>query len=220
MTGDKSPEHAHLLALLVHDLRNPTATLSANVEYLRETKSVDADFRDALEDVHLALGSLKNGLTRMGWIAQWMGGQNALSPRDGDVGKAVLMAHPDALVEAGLPPVRGGASVGEVMDVFLENSRRHARGGVADISVFGRDGGVVVRIEDTGPPIAPELRQSAFTVSGQSALKGRPEGRYAQFAGFVAAQAAVEACRGRIDASEHEGGHRIEIWLPVLSEGS
>lgn len=220
MTDDKSPAHAHLLALLVHDLRNPTATLTANVEYLRETETVDADFRDALEDVHLALGALKNGLTRMAWIARWMGDEPAINPLDGDVGKAALMAHPDALVEADLPPAHGGASVGEVLNVFLENSNRHARGGSADVSVFGKNGGVVIRIEDTGSPIAPELRRSAFTVSGQSALKGRADGRYAQFAGFVAAQAVVEACGGRVDASEHDGGHRIEIWLPSVSERS
>lgn len=217
MNHEKSPAHAHLLALFVHDLRNPTATLTANVEYLRETESLDADYREALDDVQLALAALKNGLTRMAWIARWMGDEPAVNPIDGNAGKSVLMIYPEALVEADLPPARGGASIGEVLRVFLENSSRHARDGSADVSVFGRDGGVVVRIDDTGPAIAPELRSVAFTVSGQAALKGRADGRYAQFAGFVAAQAAVEACSGRIDASEQDGGHRIEIWLPSVS---
>lgn len=209
--------HGRMLALLVHDLRNPTATLTANVEYLRETGDSAAasdDFREALEDVHLALGSLKSGLDRMAWIARWLTGDAAMAPADGDVGTAVRVLCPDAMVEPELAPARGGGGIAKVLQIFVENTRRHARGESPDISVFAEDDGVVVRIDDSGAAIAPELREGAFTVEGQSALKGRADGRYAQFAGLVAARAVMEGLGGRVQASSHADGGRIELWLP------
>ncbi|NNK09035.1 MAG: hypothetical protein HKP50_17120 [Myxococcales bacterium] len=52
----------HVLGLLVHDLRNPAATISANVDFLQEVGLADDDSNDALQDVRLGVGELRRGL--------------------------------------------------------------------------------------------------------------------------------------------------------------
>ena len=56
------------LGLLVHDLRNPAATISANVDFLQEVGLEDTDSREAVQDVKLAVGELRRGLDMIAWI--------------------------------------------------------------------------------------------------------------------------------------------------------
>ena len=44
-------EWGQVLGLLVHDLRNPAATITANVDFLQEVGLDDTDSVEALQDV-------------------------------------------------------------------------------------------------------------------------------------------------------------------------
>ncbi|MEM1417439.1 MAG: ATP-binding protein [Myxococcota bacterium] len=221
--SDDAPTPAdfgHLLALLVHDLRNPAATVGANVDFLREVEIPDEDARDALDDVGLALEELKRGLTQIGWIARWLGGEKALSPADGDVRASLehlasKRGVPLKLAEGTLR-AKGGAGVGDLVVVLLDNSDRHARG--KDVAIEAEayaGGGVAVRVIDGGTPVDPALREAAFRIAGQPAIKGKSEGRYGRFAGLVAARAAVESIGGSLVADERDGKCVFELVLPA-----
>ena len=68
-------EMGQALGLLVHDLRNPAATISANVDFLQEVGLVDTDSIEALQDVKLAVGELRRGLDMLAWVSRWLSGQ-------------------------------------------------------------------------------------------------------------------------------------------------
>ena len=53
-------EMGHALGLLVHDLRNPAATITANADFLQEVGMDDTDSVEALQDVKLAVGDRKS----------------------------------------------------------------------------------------------------------------------------------------------------------------
>ena len=94
-------EMGHVLGLLVHDLRNPAATISANVDFLQEVGLADTDSIEALQDVKLAVGELRRGLDMLAWISRWFTGQVPLEAANGDVGVFLaedLVAERDELL--------------------------------------------------------------------------------------------------------------------------
>ncbi|MGB5314184.1 MAG: hypothetical protein WBN38_19085, partial [Polyangiales bacterium] len=78
-----------VLGLLVHDLRNPAATITANVDFLQEVELADTDSVEALEDVKLAVGELRRGLDMLAWISRWLTGHVPLEAANGDAGMFV-----------------------------------------------------------------------------------------------------------------------------------
>ncbi|MFA9470638.1 MAG: hypothetical protein ACERNK_08705, partial [Deltaproteobacteria bacterium] len=76
----------NVLGLLVHDLRNPAATITANADFLQEVGLVDTDAVEALEDVKLAVGELSRGLDMLAWISRWFTGHVPLEAANGDAG--------------------------------------------------------------------------------------------------------------------------------------
>ncbi len=203
-----------MLSLLVHDLRNPAATLTANVDFLAEVGVTDQDAKEALEDMRTALRDLKDGLMRVSWIADGLLARHDAQLRDGDVAGAVQHRFPYATTEGADFRARGGASIDEVVAVFVENALRHDRNQAPGILVIDAGNEVVIRIDDNGGPIDENLREVAFTVEGQHQIKGRAGGRYARFCGLLAAQSFVSTLGGRVVASEHNGLSRTEIHLP------
>ncbi len=208
-----------MLALLVHDLRNPCATVSANVDFIKSVELPDPDSQEAMEDIAMAVDDLKHGLELMSWIARWMTGEAALAQRNGDVVEAIKRTASRATgkVDLELPetpmPAQGGARAGDVLAVLLDNAWRHVRRNTPVVKVFREDDEVVVRLVDAGMPLAEELRSDAFRIGAQSDLKGRPDGRYGRYCGLVAARAAAEALGGRMVAGGEEGAAFFELRL-------
>jgi len=219
--GETAPRRTlgRLLALIVHDLRNPTATISANADFLGGSEMPDPDSREALEDVALAVDDLKHGLTLVSWIARELCGEPALQKRDGDVVEAVrqaLSTRKGTLVDP--PPeavAPGGASIAPIVEVFLDNAARHSRSSAPEVRVENTGDAVVVRVEDQGAPLAETLRDRAFTIDAQDELKGRPDGRYGRFASLVAAGAAAQAIGAELEIGDQDGRNVFVIRLPV-----
>ncbi|MEO0324044.1 MAG: ATP-binding protein [Myxococcota bacterium] len=212
-------DFGHLLGLLVHDLRNPAATVGANVDFLREVEIADPDAREALDDVALALDELKRGLTQVGWLARTLGGERAMAASASDARPSlerVTAKRGVALrVGGGTLEAAGGASAGDLVQVLLDNADRHARGTEILVEADARpEGGILVRVSDGGVPVAPALREAAFSIAGQHDVKGKAEGRYGRFAGLVAARAAAESLGGTLRADERDGRCVFELVLP------
>lgn len=216
-----SDEMGHLLGLLVHDLRNPAATISANVDFLQEVGLSDTDANEALDDVKLAVGELRRGLDMLAWISRWLTGQVPLEAANGDVGVFLeRLERADTPVPVSVEIVRGGqlyargAQVAvEVVDLLLHNTRANVADPSATIRVYQDGDRAVIEVEDTGEAIAPELREVAFTLEGQRALKGRLDGRYGRFVGLYAAAVVLDGVGGSIEADGEAGAAVFRILL-------
>jgi K+-sensing histidine kinase KdpD len=214
-------EMGYLLGLLVHDLRNPAATITANVDFLKEVGLADSDSVDALEDVKLAVGELRRGLDMVAWISRWLTGEIPIEAANGDVGMFVeRLGRADTPVPVTIEIARGdqlyakGAQVAvEVAELLLHNTRANVADPRATIRVYQQGSDVVIEVEDAGEAIAPELRQAAFTLEGQKALKGRLDGRYSRFVGLFAAAVVLDGVGGTIEADGQRGAAIFRILL-------
>lgn len=214
-------EMGHVLGLFVHDLRNPAATISANVDFLQEVGFADTDSVEALQDVKLAVGELRRGLDMLAWISRWLTGQVPLEAANGDVGVFLeRLERADTPVPVTVEIAEGdqlyahGAQVAvEVVDLLLHNTRANVADPRASIRVYQLGSHVVIEVEDAGQAIAPELRKTAFTLEGQKALKGRLDGRYGRFVGLFAAAVVLDGVGGTIEADGEQGAAIFRVFL-------
>ncbi|MGB5812525.1 MAG: hypothetical protein WBG86_18465 [Polyangiales bacterium] len=214
-------ELGQALGLIVHDLRNPAATITANVDFLKEVGLPDADSADALQDLKLAVGELRRGLDLVAWISRWLTGHIPLEATNGDVGVFIqrleregtpvpIEVHIDT---TGQLYAQGAQVAFEVADLLLHNTAAYVLDPSARIRVFEADSHVVIEVEDQGEAIAPELRDSAFTLEGQKNLKGRLDGRYSRFIGLFAAAVVLDGVGGTIEADGEKGAAVFRIRL-------
>ena len=214
-------EMGHALGLLVHDLRNPAATITANVDFLQEVGLDDTDSVEALQDVKLAVRELRRGLDMLAWISRWLTGQVPLEGANGDAGVFLQrLEREDTPVPVKVEIATGdqlyaqGAHVAqEVVELLLHNTLANVADPTAVIRVFQRGDRVVIELEDAGEAIAPDLREHAFTLEGQKALKGRSDGRYARFIGLFAAAIVLDGVGGLIEADGESGAAVFRIIL-------
>lgn len=218
-------EFGKLIGLLVHDLRNPGATIGANVAYAREVAGSPDDAEDldeALQDVELALRDLMRGLEQLGWLGRWLMNEEPTHFGVADVGQA-LSALPtqyhslNVVIEAPSEPLNavGGGGLTKLIEILLANSAQHARRGDVVVRARGVGQEIVVEVQDQGPALHPDLRATALSVPGQQEIKGRPDGRYGRVAGLVALQVAVQAFGGRLEFDGTDGQAVMRIVLPA-----
>lgn len=210
----------HMIGLAVHDLRNPTSTVGANLAYLREVgPNEDADAREALEDSEVAVADLMRGLEQLAWIGRWFRGEEPVQLKDGDVASALRAAankHSSMEVDVDAPSgleAPGGATLARLVEVLLGNSAQHARGGRARLSARQTGRGIVVELTDDGAAIHPELRERAFTLGGQEDLKGRADGRYGRVVALFAAGVLAESMGATLEADGEDGAAVFRVVL-------
>lgn len=209
------------LGLLVHDLRNPAATITANVDFLQEVGLPDTDSIEALQDVKLAVGELRRGLDMLAWVSRWLTDQVPLEAANGDAGvflerlqRADTPVPVDVQISTEGELYAQGAQVAvEVVDLLLHNTCAHVADPKATIRVYQDGGHVAIEVEDAGEAIAPELRASAFSLDGQVGLKGRLDGRYSRFVGLFAAAVVLDGVGGSIEADGESGAAIFRILL-------
>lgn len=214
-------ELGHALGLLVHDLRNPAATITANVDFLQEVGLDDTDSVDALQDVKLAVGELRRGLDMVAWISRWLTGQVPLEAANGDLGvflERLERAETPVPVtvqldKSGQLYAQGAQVAVEVVDLLLHNTRANVADPRAVIRVYQDADRVAIEVQDEGEALAPELREIAFTLQGQRVLKGRIDGRYSRFVGLFAAAVILDGVGGTIEADGESGAAIFRILL-------
>ena len=222
MSAAVPPSLAPLLALLVHDLRNPVATIGANLSYVSEAANdaLDSESREALSDSTAALYDLACGLDHLAYLSRHVAGEPAASAAEGSVADA-LRALPSRARPVGLQVIvedpqlraRGAQGLPRLLEVLLSNSGQHAAGKPVVVRAR-RDGEyVVVEVEDKGRAIAPELRAVAFTAAGQLQLKERSDGRYGRSLGLFAAGLLAQAMGARLEAAGVDGAAILRVLL-------
>lgn len=218
MNDEPKNEVGALLALMVHDLRNPAATIGANLAFLREVvgeNAGDPEVSSAFDDVNAAVSELKRGLDHLAWIGRWLAGEAPVSLADGEVNTA-MRAAARAVGEGGITleplpePVRarGAGTASRLLEILLLNARAFGGGRSIVLRATANHDSVVVEVEDEGAPLAPELAPVAFSVAGQQLLKGRPDGRYSRAAGLLAVGVLTQAIGATLEA-DGRGGRAV-----------
>ena len=228
MTDHRIAVLGRLMGLIVHDLRNPMASLGANVAYLKDTgadacEPAPSDTLEVLSDMDVAVRDVIKGLDHLVWIGRWMAGQPSVSAADASVVPAIELVRKnlkdmDIAVTCAEPMMaaRGGAGIGMLLRLFVENARLYGVGGRVSINAR-RDGGqIVVDVCDEGVAIPIDLRASAFTLEGQEALKDHAAGRYSRVLGLFAARLVADSIGAQLEATGVDGAAVFRIRLNAL----
>ena len=217
----KPEEVGHLFGLLVHDLRNPAATISANADFLQEVGISDGEAGEALDDVQIAVGQLRRGLDLVAWISRWLLGQAPLESAPGDAGVFLRrLEHEETPVPVKIEIEQNGSlyalgaqAAVEILRTLLHNTKQHARDTTAELRVYRDKDDVVLELKDEGAALGQELRELAFTLKGQKQLKGRADGRYGRFAGMLGVAVAAQGIGARVEADGVDGASVFRIRL-------
>ena len=196
------------LGLLVHDLRNPTATVCANADFLAEIPPDHPERQDAFEDLRIGVKELTHGLEVVSWIAQSMEGRLHSNRTVQNV--SVLLS------EAGLDHVckdlaQASAQAGRELPNLLRIAKRafQRHGFHPAVEVINRNAKVIVRVVDVSAEPMKDF-ESLLEWRSQASTK-KERGPYARFAGWVAIRAIVESWGGTVEAVSECAG--IDIIL-------
>ncbi|MGE0789130.1 MAG: sensor histidine kinase [Sandaracinaceae bacterium] len=211
-----------MIALVVHDLRNPVATISANLSFVRDVAGVeDPDALEALDDVEIALADLTRGLEQLSWVGRWMGGTPAADAAPGDVrqsveqgvrrsGSDVAIELPDAPIEMRC----AGQALTRLVELLVRNATSHAKPDSVRVSVSAEGSGATIEVRDGGSAVGHDLRPHIFTAEGQQLAKGRIDGRYSRVVGLLAARALADAIGAELAAGGEDGAAVFTVRLP------
>jgi len=180
-----------LVAIIVHDLKNPAAVVLANVEFA--ISSVPAalgasTLSESLDDARDGCRRLLRLLANLLDVARSEDDQ--LSPRRTPVALSMVIEPIVALrqsaaqsrrlqLEVQLAPETAAPVdadlVARIIESVLDNAMRYTpAGGTIQLRTQQVDGFVQVRIGNTGPAILPEHRLTIFEKYGQGTTAGKP----------------------------------------------
>lgn len=231
-----TPENVgKLLSLVVHDLRNPTAALSANNSFVTDViASSDAgsiakedfhEIKEALQDSTTALNDLTRGLDQLAWVARWFAEVPALQGGSADllIQLRAIVAQPKPVpieLDLGLEgPVRvkGGEVLPKLLDILIANAIQHQPQETIRLVVKRENDRAVLELRDRGCALAADLREQAFTLEGQMVLKERSNGRYSRVVGLFAAGILAHAMGATLQADECEGFSVFRLTMQIES---
>lgn len=221
---------SELLRIAAHDLRNPLLVISMNCSYLAHEHRTLTDEQRALLTDSLDtcdfMGRILDGMTSLSRL--WVG-RFELSRETTDMGSLVrhvttryaTIARPrEITIElADIEPIRltvDALKIEHVLDQLLANAVKYCRpGSRATVSLTRRDDDVIMRVEDNGPGMAPELVKILFRPFGKPHPETVDARDYNAGVGLPICRRIVEAHGGRIDIDSQPGrGSRIDVLLP------
>ena len=207
-----------LLALLVHDLRNPLSALHSNIDFLVSTLAeTGEDTRGALDDAVVSCDSLINIVDNAELLAFNLQG---LAERPGEaLGVAVVVADVVARhrllakshgIEVEVAPTAADPDARVVahremyaraFGNLLRNAIQHS--GTRNVRVWLEDAGqrVKLAVGDAGPCLSDDYRDAAFSATGQLTTKGKSGGRYGRGLGLLAARLAAESAGASVEVA-------------------
>lgn len=209
-----------------HQLRTPLAAIRNEVEVTLERPRTPDEYRSALGDV---LGDVRRMADAVDAMLRLARSEEGLSHEQLEpVEIASLVAE---VVEffAPLAPERGvdlscgtlcpGSVLGErswldqLFANLVSNALQYAgAGGRVEVSSEAREGGIAVRVADTGKGIDPEQLDTIF----ERFARGEGEGSRGFGLGLPIAQEIARAHGGRIEVESEPGaGTCFSVWLPL-----
>jgi two-component system, sensor histidine kinase and response regulator len=199
-----------LTSFILHDLKNPLATILANSQSLRAGGYGDADVREAMTDVEISARSMlrmvlnlldvgedeERGMRVVSSpvdIAELVGGVLALMrPRFAERELRLVLEVPVATAELDRDLVR------RILENLVDNCVKHSpAGGAVRVAARLVDDGIELRVSDEGPGIPAELRERIFDKYVQLDDR-RGVSRAGRGLGLAFCRAAAEAHGGRV----------------------
>lgn len=216
-----------LTAFVVHDLKNPVATVDLLAQVLQRDKKLPPDARETAEAIRAEVTALMRLILNLLDISK---------SEEGTLTAALKPTALDALVHGVLDPLQVRAQAKDVtlaaqvealeletdpdllrrvLENLLDNALRYAPKSTR-ITVSSRlhPGEVEIRVADQGPGVPAELRESIFDRFVQLEHKDRKAPRTGRGLGLTFCRLAVEAHRGRIYVEDGNPGTVFCIRLP------
>lgn len=219
-------ELGQFTSAVAHEVRNPLGVLGAHLKLL-ERRGADADTVAAMREQLERAGHFVDELLRYGR-------PRPLEPRRVDLQATVALAYstarqglgplaPEATFETqedgGLEVEADQAQLSQVLVILFENALLALHGTAAPrlrVTCTHEGEQVRVRVEDSGPGVAPELLPRLFQpfVTGRKREGPRP----GTGLGLAIARGIAERHGGHLSVGRSEalGGARFELVLPVL----
>lgn len=210
------------IAFIVHDLKNPLASILANAGYLAQSRDAQEPVRDAASDIIdagalmnrmvtnlLDIGRSEDGvlvpnrtLVDVPSVIEQLAGEHQ---RSASLRGATLETSVDVSVKS--------VSLDEdlfrrLVENLIDNAIRHSpRGGAISIEVGRSEDGVTleVRVRDQGPGVPEDFRERIFDKYVRLVREGSG-GRTSRGLGLAFCRVAAEALGGRVWVERNERG--------------
>lgn len=207
---------ATFLQAVTHDLRTPLAAILGLAVTLEraDVELAPDEVRDLARRIAANARRLDGMLTDLLDLDRLMRGAVELAPYPTDVGALVRRVVLDSeLAREGRITVEApsvtvsvdGAKVERIVESLLANARRHTPAGTRVwVSVEPSDGGTLIVVEDEGPGIAEEHRETIFEPFRQG--PDAPDHAPGVGIGLALVAGFAELMGGRAWVQEREGG--------------
>jgi signal transduction histidine kinase len=224
--GEQLAAIGMLAAGVAHEINNPLAYVSANLNQLRALWEGEHD----PDEVKEILAESREGLARVGTIVAdllRMARQGASEHEICDLGEVVLSVLPLVVREAGDAievvteiasplPVWGSARLLGQVALNLALNAVHAVSEASDraprvlLRARAARGGVEVSVHDNGPGIPSDVLGQIFEPSFTTKAQGRGTGL-----GLALTRLVVTRHQGEIDVQSSPAGTTVTVWLPA-----
>jgi signal transduction histidine kinase len=231
MTEELSSELVSaLLGLFAHDLRNPLSALHSNVSFLGSVVGgADSEAHEALEDVAassdalghitdnlelfaLALDGMKPRETQIIPLRELLREAAVKSRRFADSYRVELQV--DVESAGALRAVANRDMLLRALSNLIRNAIQHAgESGRVDVAARKAGSDIVIRVLDTGVPLASDVGGRAFTAEGQLSTKNVSGGRYSRGLGLYSARIAAQVAGAKVQSAAHERAC-LELSVP------
>jgi signal transduction histidine kinase len=224
MTNLQDEVLAALLALLVHDLRNPLSALHSNIDFVGSCAPgmEDPELRGALDDALASCDALGGIIDNIEMLSQALSRvQHAKRPEPLAAAlRAVIQRYQAAAQSHGvtlelLPYARQDLLVTahrgmleRAIGNLIKNAIQHAPSGSAvRVAVEDDAGKCRIEVRDAGRALDEAARAHAFSAEGQ--LASKTTGRYSRGLGLLCARLAADASGAELTARASEDGTSV-----------
>jgi two-component system OmpR family sensor kinase len=228
----------NFVADAAHELRSPLTALKLQAQALRRLDADSAAREAAVARLNQGIDRAIRGVEQLLLLAREEAGsgQALRAAEPVDMQAVVKLAVADVLPQArlknidlglaGAPSMQAMPAVGGQLDALrillrnlLENAVKYTPpGGQVDVSLEEMQGQPVLTVEDSGPGIAPELRQRVFDRFFRASDTAQESGNGLGLA-IVKAIADRHGATLALDQSERLGGLRVEVRFATTAPG-
>ncbi len=201
-----------LIALVVHDLKSPLASVSANLHYLQGLEGMDGEPREAIGDVATSVQAMQNLVMNLLDISRSEDGKLVPKVQDVDLSQVaqelharlrqrLLQRNQSLRTHGRCEPVRGDLELlRRLLENLVDNCIKYSPpGGKIDIELRPSDPGFVeMRVRDQGSGIPAEWRERIFEKYVRLDPNGRAAAHRSMGLGLAFCRLAAEAHGGRI----------------------